>query len=123
MKSLWILLVVAACNAADGTRAVCGEGGALTQPCPDVPRTAEGACRRLVDCGAILLDAANVNRLDWGACVGGNNRYRGLERLPSDRRRVAIDCILASSCDQLKVDRSPDDPQPDQMTCLLLGGL
>jgi hypothetical protein len=105
---------LAACNTADGTRGACAEGGVLTG-CPEAARTPEGACWRLVECGAILLKSDNNNRLDWDNCVAA------LDRFTSDRQRLVIDCVAASTCDALRVAGSPADPQTDQMTCLLLG--
>jgi hypothetical protein len=110
-RRLSLLLLLAACNAGDdttdGARGLCAEGGALNQ-CPDPPKTAQGACWKLVDCAAIPLDA--MNNFDWGDCVNG------IERLTDDRQRLVIDCIAASSCDALK-----PDPQNGQIACLLLG--
>jgi hypothetical protein len=110
-RRLSLLLLLAACNAGDdttdGARGLCAEGGALNQ-CPDPPKTAQGACWKLVDCAAIPLDA--MNNFDWGDCV------TGIERLTDDRQRLVIDCIAASSCDALK-----PDPQNGQIACLLLG--
>ncbi|HSN26832.1 MAG TPA: hypothetical protein VLT45_11115 [Kofleriaceae bacterium] len=116
MRRLSFLLLLAACNAGDdttdGARANCAQGGVLTD-CPDAPHTSEGACWRLVDCAAIPLDSAN--NFDWKRCVDG------IDKLTADRQALVIDCIAASSCDALKVDGSPDQPDPNKMHCLLLG--
>ena len=67
-------LALGACGNGDdtteGTRAECAQGGALTD-CPDAARTAEGACWRLVDCGAISVksDSNDKNRFTWGRCA------------------------------------------------------
>lgn len=110
----------AGCGADDdtveGTRAECAQGGALTD-CPDAERTAEGACWRLVDCGAISVKSDNNNRFTWGRCVDG------LESVPLDRQRIVISCIAASTCDELRVGGSPGNPNPNDMHCLRLGGL
>ncbi len=113
---LWLslLVVVAACQTADGTRGQCGEGGTLEQ-CPESERTAEGACWRLVNCAAIPLKSDDQNRFDWDNCV------RTIDTYTSDRERLVIDCIAASSCDSLKVNGSPDDPDTNSMACLALG--
>lgn len=118
--ALAIAVGIGACGADDdtieGTRAECAQGGALTD-CPDAERTAEGACWRLVDCGAISVKSDNDNRFTWGRCV---------DRLDSqtlDRRRLMINCIAASTCDELRVDGSPVSPDPNDMHCLRLGGL
>lgn len=113
-------LAAPGCGAGDdtteGTRAVCAQGGALTD-CPDAERTAEAACWRMVDCGAISVKSDNVNRFTWGRCVDT------LERQTADRERLVINCIAASSCDELRVEGSPVSPNPDAMYCLRSGGL
>jgi hypothetical protein len=113
------LVTVSACGTGDdvagGARANCAQGGELTD-CPDAERTAEGACWRLVDCGAIPVDHPDEFRIDWGRCVDG------IESLTSDYERLVINCVAASTCDQLRVDGSPNQPNTDQMYCLRLGG-
>ncbi len=109
----------AACGAGDdtiqGTRAECAQGGALTD-CPDAERTSEGACWRLVDCGAIAVKSDDKNKFTWGHCVDA------LDSTIADRRRVIINCIAASTCDELRVQGSPTDPDPNRMQCFRLGG-
>ena len=113
-----VLIALVACGAGDdttdGTRGQCAEGGALNA-CPEAERTAEGACWRLVDCAAIPLHSDDMNVFDWDNCVDD------LQQLTSDRERLVVDCIAASSCDSLKVDGSPRTPDPTQMHCLRLG--
>jgi hypothetical protein len=121
MKSwLFLLLACAACTAGDdtasGSRARCAEGGALND-CPDSARTPQAACWRLVDCGAISISSADpANNFDWGDCVDR------IENSISVAQTLIINCIAASSCDALKVQGSPDDPNRDQMACFHLGG-
>jgi hypothetical protein len=109
-----------ACGAGDdtteGTRAECAQGGALTD-CPDAERTAQAACWRLVDCGAISVKSDNGNRFTWGKCTDT------LETQTADRQRLVINCIAASSCDELRVNNSPGNPNPNDLRCLRLGGL
>lgn len=100
----------------EGTRAECAQGGALTD-CPDAERTAQGACWRLVDCGAISIKSDNANRFTWPRCVDG------IDSLTSDRQRLVINCIAASSCDELRVQGSPGNPNANAMHCLRFGGL
>src|SRR3954452_20446013 len=88
-----------------GTRAECAQGGALTD-CPDAERTTQGACWRLVDCGAIAIQASAPNRFTWGRCVDS------LDALTADRQRLVINCVAASTCDELRVNGSPDNPSP-----------
>ncbi len=115
------LVVIGACSAGDdvagGARAQCAHGGELTD-CPDAERTAQGACWRLVDCGAIAVSSGDPQsgRFDWDRCVGS------LESLASEYQRLVINCVAASSCDQLRVDGSPDQPNTNQILCLALGG-
>lgn len=96
-----IWLALAACSAgddtADGTRGLCAEGGELTH-CNDVPRTAMEACWRMVDCGAIPLHQNDQNRDDWDNCV------EQIEGMLSTAQDLTIQCIGASTCDQLKQD-------------------
>jgi hypothetical protein len=122
--AVMFVVLWAACGAGDdttwGTRAECAEGGALTD-CPDAERTSQGACWRLVDCGAITVKSDDPNRFTWGHCVDeldglGNNTTT------DDRRRVIINCIAASTCDELRVQGSPKDPDPNNMPCFRLGG-
>jgi len=112
--------LAAACGAGDdtteGTRAECAQGGTLTD-CPDAERSAVGACWRLVDCGAISISSDNANRFTWPRCVDV------LEGQTSDRQRLVINCIAASTCDELRVQGSPRTPDPDDMHCLRFGGL
>ena len=109
-----------ACSTSDattgGTRAECAQGGALTD-CPDAERTAQGACWRLVDCGAIAIKSDVNNRFTWARCVDG------IDGLTSDRQRLVINCVAASTCDELRVQGSPDNPNINQMHCLQFGGL
>jgi len=117
VMGLWEL---GACGAGDdtteGTRAECAQGGALTD-CPDAERTAQGACWRLVDCGAISVKSDVDNRFTWPRCVDT------IERQTADRQRLVISCIAASTCDELRVEGSPRNPDPNNMYCLRLGGL
>ncbi|HEY4238903.1 MAG TPA: hypothetical protein VGM88_03775 [Kofleriaceae bacterium] len=121
MKGAVLVLALAACSAGDdtvaGTRGQCAEGGAL-EDCPAAEQTAEGACWRLVDCGAIPLDSDDPNAtyiFDWGKCVDG------IDGLTADRQRLVIDCIAASACDALRVQGSPTNPNTGQMQCIRIG--
>ncbi|MBA3397259.1 MAG: hypothetical protein H0T89_31825 [Deltaproteobacteria bacterium] len=110
---------LAACGAGDdtvdGARANCEFGGTIND-CPDSARTTEAACWRLVDCGAIAVhNEADDNELDWGNCVDR------LDSTTSDRRRLIVACIAASTCDELRVPGSPDDPREEYMSCLRFG--
>ena len=109
-----LVLVLASCGAgddqADGTRAVCAEGGALND-CDDNVVDAHDACWRMVDCGAIPLHHDEGFRLDWDNCVGT------IEDMPDPQRRLVIACIGASTCDQLKYQ----DPMNGERPCFLLG--
>lgn len=98
----FVLLALCACSAgddtADGTRDLCGEGGELND-CDDTPGTAREACWRLVDCGAIPLHRPEDEFADdWDNCVGE------IEGMLDSSQRLAIACIGASTCDQLRLD-------------------
>ena len=102
-----------------GAHAQCAFGGELND-CPDAERTSEGACWRLVDCGAIPIsyedpDNPDARRFDWGQCVDF------LDRQTADRQRIMINCIAASICDELRAGGSPDDPDRDDIRCIRLG--
>jgi len=86
-------------------------------PNVDAQRTAEGACWRLVDCGAISIQSTNNNRFTWPRCANA------LDSLTSDRQRLVVNCIAASTCDELRVQGSPGNPNTGQMHCLRFGGL
>ncbi len=112
---------IAACSAGDdvttGARAQCASGGELLD-CQEPARTSEGACWRLVDCGAIAVSSIDNNgnhRFDWGRCLDS------IDTLTADRRRLVINCIAASSCDQLHMNGSPGAPNTEQSYCLAIG--
>ena len=108
---LCLLLVVGAC-ANDGSRARCAEGGALNA-CGDIDRTPPGACWRLVDCAAIPI---NGDQWNWAQCVDD------ISSLQPIGQEAVIDCIAASTCDALKVDGSPLNPNRDDEFCWLIVG-
>jgi hypothetical protein len=120
MKGLYasLALVLFACGKGDdtaqGTRAECAHGGALVD-CDDADRTPEGACWRLVDCAAIPVSSDNNNRFDWGKCVDR------IESSLATNQTLMIDCIAVSSCDQLQIHGSPQDPDPNYMPCFQIG--
>jgi hypothetical protein len=95
-----VLLALAACSAgddvADGTRGLCAEGGELND-CPDAPLTARDACWRMVDCGAIPLHQTEEFADDWDNCVDE------IETMLDPAQRLAVACIAASTCDQLRL--------------------
>ena len=98
-----------------GTRGACSRGGVLEQ-CPAIDHTAEGACTKLVQCGAIPESAPQDYQVDWGNCV---DYIDGLSPTASD---LVIACVAASTCDILRVGDNPNTPDPRQMPCLRLGG-
>jgi len=115
-----MLLGLVACSAGDdvaaGAHGQCAFGGELLD-CPEAQRTTQGACWRLVDCGAIAVNAGDMNqfRFDWDRCVDG------LDGATADRRTLIVNCIAASSCDQLRMEGSPDNPNTETNYCLVLG--
>ncbi len=101
-------------DASPGARDLCAQGGELND-CPDTARTPEAVCWRLVDCGAIAIDGEQEFSFDWGRCMDF------IEDMPADRSRLVQSCIAASTCDQLRVDGSPTNPNTEQMYCVVLG--
>jgi hypothetical protein len=115
---VWLAVVCSSgCGAgddtADGTRAECAHGGALVD-CPPAERTPEGACWRLVDC-AVMPVKSDGNNFDWGKC------FDKIQATSDIAEQLVIDCIAASSCDQLQVQGSPHDPNVSMMACFNLG--
>lgn len=99
-------LATVACDgdgAVDGARSRCAEGGALGD-CASEVTTSEEACDRLVTCAAIPRQAEQDNGFDWGLCVDR------MQRFTPAQESFAISCIAASSCDDLKVNGSPNQP-------------
>jgi hypothetical protein len=96
------MFVVAACtpgdDTADGTRGLCGEGGALNDQCEEPITTARDACWRMVDCGAIPLHQMGGGEFDWSRCV------EQIERTGDPQARLIMGCVGASTCDQLKAN-------------------
>ncbi len=116
-----LFLVCAACSAGDdtatGSHANCAEGGAINNDCSGALSTARDACWKLVDCAAISINSGDIDKhFDWGACVDR------LETAIDVEQTLIINCIAASTCDALKVQGSPQDPNPNAMACLRLGG-
>src|SRR5262245_30100083 len=97
-----VLLALAACNAgddvADGTRGQCAEGGELNDTgCHANPQTAWDACWRMVDCRAVSVFRENENELDFDNCIDI------IEGMRDPAQRLAIACIGASTCNQLRL--------------------
>ncbi len=118
MKWTSLLLVVAACSAGDdttdGARGLCAVGGAINQ-CPPADPTPQGACWRMVDCAAIPLHSMDDSVFDWDHCVNT------IEGMTTTAEQLTIECIVASSCDQLKTGDN-HAPHRQDFSCLLLGG-
>src|SRR5688572_8619879 len=97
-------LLAVACGGDDvveGSRAECGFGGALNV-CEPAERTPTAACTRLVECGVISLDRPEEYQFDWAACVDRMSEY------DEGSRRLVINCIATSTCDQLGVQPDPE---------------
>jgi hypothetical protein len=90
-------------RAADGARGSCAEGGVL-QRCEGQVVDSLDACDRMVACAAIPRDAEDENGFDWGRCVDR------LESLTPAQEQFVISCIGASTCDDLKIQGSPNAP-------------
>jgi hypothetical protein len=109
--ALALAALTAGCDdtgAVDGSRGPCASGAADCGPVTG----ADGACDRLVACGALPLDADDG--FDWGRCVDQ------IEALTDDRARLVVACIGASTCDDLRTAGSPEAPYGG-IYCLALG--
>jgi hypothetical protein len=95
-----LLLALGACglgdDTADGSRARCAEGGALNDTCASNLTTAEDACWRMVDCGAIPLHQEEDYEFDWSRCRAD------IWDTGDIQERLIIACVGAATCDQLK---------------------
>src|SRR3954467_249894 len=100
-----LILALVACTPGDdtaqGTRGLCGEGGALNDQCQEPITTARDACWRMVDCGALRSHGPNEGSFDWDECVAT------IEGMPDVQQQISIACIASSTCDQLKNDDLP----------------
>ncbi len=67
--------------------------------------TSLDACDRMVACAAIPRDSEDENGFDWGLCVDR------LNSLVPTQERFVIACIGAATCDELKINGSPNAPQ------------
>ncbi len=93
-------LGAAACSsdtAAPGTRGDCAEGGAINaDQCPPVELTPYSVCEKAVACGVIVRDSHD-NGNDYQECVN-----RILQHGDDGTADFMMECIAASSCDQLQ---------------------
>jgi len=111
-----LIALAASCDdtkAVDGARTGCAVGGALNG-CQAASATVIDACNRLVDCGSIPVDNDDENGFDWGRCVDQ------LESRQIDQQRFTVSCIVASTCDELRTDGSPNSPY-GRIPCLSFG--
>lgn len=120
--ALGLALSLAACGddeSLQGVREPCATASGTLLGCDDDPiESPEDACWRLVACGVIPLEHETDWVLDWASCV------REIERMSEARYDYTLQCIEASSCDDLKVDNSPVNPgssDPTLPLCLQYG--
>jgi hypothetical protein len=101
-------------------RAACVNAAGPLIECDPVPLAgAEDACWRLVQCGAIPVanpESEPDGGFDWSACVDF------IERLPDQRFELALACIEASACDELKAGGGQARPS-EPPACLDQGQL
>jgi hypothetical protein len=101
-----------------GVRDTCGAPGGPVGVCTaDEIDSAEDACWKMVECGALAVarpdDQGDCGFCDWASCVA----Y--VDALSDDQFELALDCVAAAPCDELKGPGSPDDPDPPP--CLAQG--
>ena len=96
-------LLAAAC---DGEGPVPG----VREPATGEVETPEDACWRMVECGALAVNRPNEDEdcgfCDWRSCVAL------LEGMGDDQQRIALACVEAAPCDELKTEGAPEDPDP-----------
>ena len=94
-----------------GVRGPCAVSAGPLSECEREPiECAEDACWRLVDCGALAVNRPDEDEdcgfCDWRSCVAF------VEDLPDGQYDLALNCVEAATCDQLKAPGSPEDPDP-----------
>jgi len=122
--ALCAVLLATSCSNEDetlqGSRGTCASGGVF-ETCDDSEflRTPEGACMRLVECGAIPLmrPEGDPNRFDfdYDRCV------LEIEERSAATQRVITNCIATTKCDAL-LPQNPNNPDRDQIFCLFNDG-
>ena len=116
--------LLAACGTSGpepGARSDCASaGGPLSQCPPESPEsidTPDDACWKMVECGAMPVarpdDRQDCGFCDWQSCVNF------IDQLPDQQLELALACVQAAPCDELKAPGSPDDP--DLPPCLEQG--
>jgi hypothetical protein len=105
-----------ACSVPDGkptpgVRAACAEpGGPLDRCEPGSIDSAEDACWRMVECGALAVarpdDTDDCSFCDWASCV------ETIDAMSDAQYELALACVEAAPCDALKAPGYPNDPDP-----------
>jgi hypothetical protein len=108
MATVAALLCGAPACGADDTKAgadrCASASGALSECGPTSLAGADDACWRLAQCGAIPVANAESSPdccFDWSTCV------EHVEGLPDEQFELALACIEAATCDELKARSSP----------------
>ena len=105
---------VAACDTdgpIPGVRGPCAVGAGPLQECAvEEVETPEDACWRMVECGALAVNRPDEEE-DCGFCD-----FRScvllLESMGEDQMQLALECVEASPCDQLKTEGAPENGDP-----------
>jgi hypothetical protein len=89
-----------------GFRDPCSEAAGAIDGCEyQSIASPEDLCWRLVECGVIPVDDPDNNDVfDWGDCTSNVSRFDAY------RFEHAAACVASSSCDELIVGGSPNDP-------------
>ena len=116
MKRALVAVIVwlAACDTdgpVPGVREPCAVGAGPLQECAAAPiETPEDACWRLVACGALAVnrpdEAEDCGFCDFRSCVAL------VEAMGEDQMELALACVEAAPCDQLKTEGAPENPDP-----------
>jgi hypothetical protein len=93
----------------DGNRSDCSRGGPLAE-CAPIDPTPEGACTKLVQCGAIPEQRPPNQGFDWDDCVDR------LEATEASTQTLIIACVADATCAGLRPNMAGAIP------CLGFGG-
>jgi hypothetical protein len=94
---LFLAATALACGddgATPGVRDECAHAGGTLLGCEPRPvETVQDACWKLVDCTGLPIES---DGFDWGDCVDD------ISDMPPERESFVLECIDASTCDDLK---------------------
>ena len=108
--ALMPLLACSFDDATPGVRGPCATASGEPLCASEAIETGEDACWKLIECGSIPVvePMPDDNRyFDQSECA------RHFEQLSDNRLKVALACVEASTCDQLRFRGGPEHPTRD----------